>query len=566
MIASMLVILGSWFVLALFLVGFGTLLIRLVSGQGGVSKSSSTSAFWIGWAAWLGGLQLIHLGSSLGEVWVLPVLGACGAAGLLWNRADTVVRFKKIANVPTGALIAFAIFAFWISNRGLGPLLSVDSGLYHVTSIKWASEYPLVTGLGNLHGRLAFNSAGFLWLASLDVWPEWFRGWNVGAGLLLLAATLRVAPRVSKQPSANSAFHAVLLLPLVYAAAVMHVSATSPDWIVLMIGVVLASHLYEMFASDVDLDRRAQFLAIGALCAAAIVTKLSFAALGLCAIAVAGLNIVRQRHESVRVLLPGLLLAGLLLVPWTVRSVALSGYPAYPSTIAGQDLSWTVPEERAIAELQWIRSWARARDKTPEEVLGNADWVLPWLGSRLRNSDSVALLVFPLSLMLAAGLIAAFQRTGIQPGPMWVSVPYGVAFLAWFVSAPDPRFLGSTLWVCAAVATALCYGGSGAREENQRGGSPIQLAGFTCAAGFLAFVLYMGSAVGGTFIRPGPMDGRYAVRNVETKAFETQSGLVLQVPRKGDACWEAPLPCTPYPATRLDARSRNGKLAGFQIR
>jgi hypothetical protein len=37
-----------------------------------------------------------------------------------------------------------------------------DTGLYHLQSIKWINEFGTVLGLGNLHGRLAFNSAIFI--------------------------------------------------------------------------------------------------------------------------------------------------------------------------------------------------------------------------------------------------------------------------------------------------------------------------------------------------------------------------------------------------------------------
>ena len=54
-------------------------------------------------------------------------------------------------------------------------------------------------------------------------------------------------------------FHFTLLFPLLYAAAVMHVSSTSPDWIVLILGVVLASELGELLARDPVNDTRDRF-------------------------------------------------------------------------------------------------------------------------------------------------------------------------------------------------------------------------------------------------------------------------------------------------------------------
>ena len=41
-----------------------------------------------------------------------------------------------------------------------------DTGLYHAQYIKWIRNYPVVPGLGNLHGRFAFNSM-FLVLSGL---------------------------------------------------------------------------------------------------------------------------------------------------------------------------------------------------------------------------------------------------------------------------------------------------------------------------------------------------------------------------------------------------------------
>ena len=36
-----------------------------------------------------------------------------------------------------------------------------DTGLYHAQNIKWIQEYAVVPGLGNVHGRFAFNSMFF---------------------------------------------------------------------------------------------------------------------------------------------------------------------------------------------------------------------------------------------------------------------------------------------------------------------------------------------------------------------------------------------------------------------
>src|SRR5262245_4356835 len=37
-----------------------------------------------------------------------------------------------------------------------------DDGLYYLQTFKWNHEFPVTAGLGNLHGRLAFNSILFV--------------------------------------------------------------------------------------------------------------------------------------------------------------------------------------------------------------------------------------------------------------------------------------------------------------------------------------------------------------------------------------------------------------------
>lgn len=50
-----------------------------------------------------------------------------------------------------GAISTYATSAAW----------NFDSGLYHIPAIRWIADYRLPLGLGNLHGRLGFDSAWF---------------------------------------------------------------------------------------------------------------------------------------------------------------------------------------------------------------------------------------------------------------------------------------------------------------------------------------------------------------------------------------------------------------------
>ena len=572
MITSMLLITGSWIVLAGLLIGLGAATWRLCGASTPVHLSS---AFFVGWAVWIGILQLLHFWIPMSEAAVSALLIALGGMGSIWSRRPLGARLGTALREHSLILFGLAVFALWLSNRSLGPLLAVDAGLYHLSSIQWASDYPLVTGLGNLHGRLAFNSAAFLWLSSLDSWPAMFRSFNVALGPLLLAAIARMALRTkawssgTEAPQATRVFHAALLLPLLYAAAVMHVSSTNPDWIVLILGGVLASELADLMGLDTDANPSGNFLAIAALCAAGIAVKLSFAALGGAVLAVATVQVLRlhSKHQrnALRDLLPGILLVLLLLIPWSLRSFEMSGYPAYPSTLFAVDVPWRVPEARVESELRWIRSWARAPGQSPDHVMGNADWIVPWFKDRLRSSDSVALLLFPLALSAWGLLWLGLRRTTVSSLKPPLIGPFAFAVLVWFAVAPDPRFLGSSLWACAAGLLAAMPRRGTAGDVSDLGRMIAGGGAALCTLGFLAFVGYMGSRVGGAYIRPGPSDGRYPVQRVQTEEFRTRSGLILNIPRKGDRCWEAQLPCTPFATPRLRLRIDGQLDSGYEL-
>ncbi|MFT5695121.1 MAG: hypothetical protein ACI9QQ_001096 [Myxococcota bacterium] len=569
MIISMLMIIAAAIVVAAALLGAGASTHRILTGH---TKVDLTTCFWTGFAVVVGSLQLIHFEFALNSPWVSPTLAGVGLLGLVWNRA-ALVDAMRIARPEHWSLsVGLVLFALWLANRGLAPLRSIDSGLYHLTSIKWASEAPLALGLGNLHGRLAFNNASFLWLSALDQWPSVMRGFNFGASLLLYAAILTVTSRFrGKTTDAHPVglsriFYVLMSMPLLYAASVMHVSSTGPDWIVLIIGVVLAVELASAQSDVSDAEKRSRFLAVAALATVGVTVKLSFAAIGLGALAIAGLQTFDLQQRSLgpwlRHLAPGLGLAICLLAPWSIRSIALSGYPAYPSTALAAPVSWKVPAERANAELDWIVSWARAPGQSPEAVLGNNEWLAPWLRNRLRNGDSIALFVAPLALLIVAGFAAANRRRRPSATELGVALPFALGVIVWFAAAPDPRFLGGALWALSASLLSSQFPRDELQAAHRFGQRCILALVGLVVLTYLGFVIYMGGATGGAFIRPGPIQGRYPVKKIATNSFATQHGLTLNVPARGDQCWEAELPCTPYPAPRL--RRQDGDR-GFEL-
>jgi hypothetical protein len=99
-------------------------------------------------------------------------------------------------------LLAVGLVLARLALRGAG---NGDSGLYHEPLIRWSLEYPIVTGLGNLHVRFAFNQSYFLYAAMLGVGPLANLSAHLANGLFMLAGQL-IALADGCEPRATRSF------------------------------------------------------------------------------------------------------------------------------------------------------------------------------------------------------------------------------------------------------------------------------------------------------------------------------------------------------------------------
>jgi hypothetical protein len=117
-----------------------------------------------------------------------------------------------------------------------------------------------------------------------------------------------------------------------------------------------------------------------------------------------------------------------------------------------------------------------------------------------------------------------------------------------------PRYTGATPWLLASHGVLLAVGDVATRRR-----SAARLAVLVAAVGGAAWGL-SGSAEP-LWLSLAELEPVGAPQ-IEQRRLE--SGLVLNVPR-GHACWDAPLPCTPFPNPALRLR-RDGDLgAGFMV-
>ncbi|UCC40214.1 MAG: hypothetical protein JSV96_01800 [Candidatus Aminicenantes bacterium] len=561
----MIIVLYSWLVLGLIFIGSGILISRIFRRKI-EQEEDILKFFWIGWAFVILILQLWH---SLFPVncWIFVFLSITGAVGLLccWKDLFRLVK-RNLLKIGIFLFIVLMI-GTWLSNRAVCSDKLYDTGLYHLNSVHWTTTCPIVPGLGNLHGRLAFNNSYFLYAALLEVGPWTLKSQHLSGGLLLLVLFSQILLSVHKIFQGKSGiqtyhvFNIIIFTPILIMGFSDHISSLSPDLPIFVLGIVLSSWLLELIESQKKNSQEKEFAVFSIIIMAVlgITIKISFLAFGLFAAltaAIAGLFDKGKLHHFNRkkMIIWSVICAMMFLVPWVGRGVILSGYMFYPSTIASFPVEWRLPKLAVVEAANWIRGWARKPNVHWKEVLANWDWLKPWANRTLKDYE----VVVPMLLLLIGCILlfcSRFHRIKKQKSQRkkWLFLfPALFSLVYWFFTAPALRFAGACFWILG--VGVLVFG-----IKNFKLKKTMTLC-FALLI-LLSWLIQERKHLGKDLMRSKVYPLRYA----ELKRFKTNSGLIIYVPKKGDQCWNGPLLCTPFPNGALRLRKEGDISKGFVL-
>lgn len=514
---------------------------------------------------------------------LLSLLGLCGLSVLLALLSFVVRLGGMLPWLLVGLAVAYTLrhaqagrpaVAAWfrsLTASWLGTLLPAlfgglvllhtvqvphfpDSGLYHAQFIRWAQQYPVVPGLGNLHGRLAFNSHLHLLAAISSPAPE--TGWpplpQVLPGYLFLLFVSYQVRGFGRQLQRRHWLAWWYLLTLLGPLLVLRpwIASPMPDsGLTLLVLLVLG---WALEREECGVPRlRADVLAISMVALTAVTFKLSGAyLLSLPAWYLLRMRPVERFSYASRLLL----LALVVLLPWLGRNYLLSGYLYYP--LPGFVLSapdWQIPAAQVRLELAEVVRFARhpAADWFSAGNVPLRDWLPFWYGQQEPADKAL------LWLLLAVPIGVAAKFVGDKTSR--VASGYYVLYLlllggtgAWFASAPALRFgygyllgvvgLGLSLLLAPRASRLLLYGALLLSIAYAVNGSRNELRKLPPAA----------------LLRPAD----YPKPPLRTVLVQ---GRPVLIPTEGGRCWNAPVPCTSEPIPHLEWRGAS-VAAGFRTR
>ena len=413
-----------------------------------------------------------------------------------------------------------------------------DLGLYHLQHIKWDQTYAIVPGLGNLHGRFAFNSNWFL-LESLFGNRTLFGKPIFPINVVMIFAFIVYALEVIAIKGRAFFSGKVLLLILFFSTFTLYGYANSSSNDIpcdILIWVILSLFLLKIENNTINVwDKYSWAMVI--LSVFAFTIKVSSAII----LILPGSLIIFAYPHYKKAVIHSVLFSSIYLSVWFLRNLMISGTVIYPvSFLQIGAFDWSIPKNLIAEMAKEIYYWAIEGNLPGNiHVMTFTEKFILWQAHETTFIKSLLFTgVFGSVIFLFYDSISFFKKgnkKNLELISYWVMDTYlVVAFLYWCLSAPDPRFAYGP--ILASISLGI------ARVINKINFSKL----FIDAVLFVILILSVWIA---SITLPWQTMQNYilfppTVPQYSIEELTLADGNIIYIPTEGIQCWDAPLPCS----------------------
>jgi hypothetical protein len=381
-----------------------------------------------------------------------------------WIAVLELFQNRSMNRLSSDAVILL-LFVFFLAVSAMQPS-SYDDYLYHAQALEWIERYGVVPGLGNLHFRFAYNSA-FLCLQALFSW-KWLVGQSlhtVNALYAFLLSAYCVSSfsflksdenmQTSENVKSNAVFtvsgkavltsdllKCVALVYLFYDTSVLSGLDTDP------LAMMTVIYIFIKWAELTERQEKSgmPYALLGLLAVYACTLKLSCGAMVL--LALYPLYIFIRGRQGRKI---GFCVAAgvVILLPYLIRNVIISGYLLYPmNAIDLFSVDWKMPVYTLVEDRQGIQIWGRSLNGMLSEGKSWAEVAampfMQWFPVWFRSISHIQQLLFLLACAAMVDFLVHFvchliQRT--KPDGQEFLLFVGIdCFIFWLLSAPLIRY------------------------------------------------------------------------------------------------------------------------------
>lgn len=353
----------------------------------------------------------------------------------------------------TGAPVKLALATCWcmILVINAGPVMMDDTDSYHIQMVKWIQEYGSVPGLANLHRRFGFNSA---WFSSIALYSFEWKGYNFFTALngvlsfwfaayLLLSATTLLKKATKDAPLALPLFFVFAIALALWPVLRGNASSCNYDFISLLIIFVLFTETVRASLHTKEFLFSAEWIAWPVFLFTVRLINFPFLLLSVFAFFL----LLQKNHWKKATLFA--LLGILLVTPFLIRNVIVSGYLFYPSlSFDWFTVDWKADKEKTLQLLKYIKYYNRVStgflDIDDTAAFGFPAWIAQWFKYMLAY-NKIIFIPGIAGLILSPFLL--FRKRKYRSASVFAFlIAILIQVIVWFITAPDPRFIYGCLF------------------------------------------------------------------------------------------------------------------------
>lgn len=568
----MLLILLSWIIITFVFLALGNIVVSLWNRVSKEDKQYTFfDTFWLGLCATGVLVSVISLFCPI-NFYVLLGFLIFTCLYCVVKRKSITALFREFYNQLFGCSIwnKVAVLLIFVSVLfySLAATQIYDMGLYHLQTMMWTEQYATVPGLGNIHGRLGFNSNFLLLTTLFSYHPDYYTPFFSLNGLCIFIFSIWLVTKIDAQNLVQSL---VICITLVFVGLLFnyYASSTSTDTLVSLLIIYL---LYSYVLDKENFESR--YLAFWTISVFCLTLKLSSGV-----IAIIPLFIIFRliRSKEYKKLFYLLLIAFVILLPWLLHFVILTGYLVYPlPSIDIFNFDWKMPIDVVINEKEEAYAWARVPQEgiAAKEVLQMS--VKEWFPVWVKYQTKLYLLLYIFGFLSPLFLILSLKRLIRKPLYLLSWITAFTGFLFFVITAPEIRF-GFGFVLTSIFVPFLIYAilrNKQPKQSLQRkahaGISVVFLLALLLIVryGFNQFTSTHNASVSwlSYILKPQSIDH---MKHQTSPAFieHNVNGIIIYTPdkRSTDQCFDQCLPCTPYLNQDLEMRGETFQ-SGFRIK
>lgn len=436
-----------------------------------------------------------------------------------------------------------------------------DTALYHLQTIKWIEDYRVIPGLANVHGRFGFNPNIFTLcaLTSLKfIFNQEVFSLNLSVFIIFIGYLLYNLKKQYTQTGISNIFIFNFIISA-FALALPNLSSPSPDYLATVIPLYIIVRVINLPDNHDNLKSIVPLLFLAVYC---LTVKLS----ALPILLIFLLSMPRIIKLPIGKLSVYSLIIILIITPWLIRNVILSGWLIYPfPSVDLFHFDWKVPLSKVIFEKEAVTGWARYPHVSYPEVLKMSlkQWVPIWWGTLMQRTKVCIILAVLCPLFGFFGTLTGRIKVGFLKQATMATAFIGVIF--WFIMAPDFRF-GSAFILTAAICCLLFI------QFQWKPINNVNKYFFVVMTLLFAFFVhtdrhYVDRTVFHDLVYSNRMVVPLKIKIPGNRNFRELpvKGGVVYVPVVGDQCYDHEIPCTPNYDPTLTLRGLDFEM-GFRTK